>query len=255
MPRNIAMAIDCDRSPLPPISITPCPVCSRSDPTVMGSTADYSMRAAHCTSVVVKGRGLEFPKEAHFLVACDGSKKSLFCIRQVLVRLLHILEAQFCYPSPCWYCDCRVVTAALTDASLCRPSSFGLVERPPACFSTPQAMANDDDKVKVVHVVARDQESLREQYRAPEVKVAAEAVIAGDTRAEYAEVEEDPDSAIADTIAELAISEDATYIAMGADGVRAFAAGKSAGLGSVSDRLVKISRVSVVVTQDNDSLI
>jgi nucleotide-binding universal stress UspA family protein len=121
------------------------------------------------------------------------------------------------------------------------------------CFS--QAMANGDDKVKVVHVVARDQESLADKYRSKQVKLAAEAVIAEDPRAEYVEVEEDTDSTIADTIVDMAIEEEATYVAMGADGVRAFAAGKSAGLGSVSDRLIKISRVSVVVTQDNDSLI
>lgn len=68
-------------------SLCPPCLCVRSSPTVLGSTADYSMRGAHCTSVVVKGRGAEFPKSGPFVVACDGSRKSLFCIRQVLVSL------------------------------------------------------------------------------------------------------------------------------------------------------------------------
>lgn len=84
--RERAMA---DANPSPARRPASCTLClrARSSPTVLGSTADYSMRGAHCTSVVVKGRGADFPKSGPFVVACDGSRKSLFCIRQVLVSV------------------------------------------------------------------------------------------------------------------------------------------------------------------------
>ncbi|KAA0150367.1 hypothetical protein FNF27_04796 [Cafeteria roenbergensis] len=172
----------------------------KDSPTVLGSTADYSMRGAHCTSVVVKGRGADFPKSGPFVVACDGSRKSLFCIRQVLT------------------------------------------------------MANDDDEIRVVHVSQRDQEGLRPQFRATAVKEAAEAVAAGDKRFSFEFIEHGTDTTIADTLAEYAAEAGALYVAMGADGVAAFAAGKYVGLGSVSDRLVKVARCSAIVTQDSERL-
>ncbi len=115
-------------------------------------------------------------------------------------------------------------------------------------------MANDDDEIRVVHVSQRDQEGLRPQFRATAVKEAAEAVAAGDKRFSFEFIEHGTDTTIADTLAEYAAEAGALYVAMGADGVAAFAAGKYVGLGSVSDRLVKVARCSAIVTQDSERL-
>ena len=115
-------------------------------------------------------------------------------------------------------------------------------------------MANDDDEIRVVHVSQRDQEGLRPQFRATAVKEAAEAVAAGDKRFSFEFIEHGTDTTIADTLAEYAAEAGALYVAMGADGVAAFAAGKYVGLGSVSDRLGKGARCSAIVTQDSERL-
>jgi len=116
-------------------------------------------------------------------------------------------------------------------------------------------MGSDADKIKIVHVVAADQDSLVRAGRAPAVKAAVAAVIGGDERCTYEELPEDPDDSIALVLAEYALTCGAAFVAMGADGVSAFAAGRKVGLGSVSDLLVKVSRASVIITQDSARLL
>jgi nucleotide-binding universal stress UspA family protein len=173
----------------------------KDDPTVLGSTSDYSLRGAHCTAVVVKGRGAEVPKVSTFLVACDGSVKSQFCLQQVL------------------------------------------------------RMGNEKDVIIAVHVAPADQEGLPEEFRRAAVEEGVTKVIGDDPRCSLKVLDEDRDSSIADVLSEYALENSVDYIAMGADGVSAFAAGKKVGLGSVSDRLVKIARCSVIVTQNAQSLL
>ena len=65
----------------------------KTDATVLGSTTDYSLRSAHCTSVIVNKHIVEFAtakerRPASFLVCVDGSKNSENAYKEA-ARLAH----------------------------------------------------------------------------------------------------------------------------------------------------------------------
>ena len=137
----------------------------------------------------------------HYIAACDGSKKSVFCIRMVM------------------------------------------------------SMANSKDKVEVVHVAHRDQEMLDEKHQSASVKELMEEVTAGDERCKVTVLDQKAGDTVAETLVDYSAEQGAEYVAMGADGVAAYASGKKIGLGSVSDALVKQSKMSVIITQNHDRLL
>lgn len=68
----------------------------KEDPTILGSTVDYSLRQAHMSSIIVKNH--DFPDKAIFLVGVDGSESANYSVNVALalakptdeVRILHI---------------------------------------------------------------------------------------------------------------------------------------------------------------------
>lgn len=165
----------------------------KDDPHVLGSTADYSLRAARLTSVIVKNR--RFPEEAIFLVATDGSDGGHEAVRTAL--------------------------------TLARPA----------------------DRVLILHVEDRSVEpTLSGRYTEPAVRERYEALAARMERVEYRTVQRLPDGPVADTVCAVASDEDATFVVVGVDGISAHARGESV-MGSVSDRVVRLCRSTVIVTQ------
>lgn len=60
---------------------------------------------------------------------------------------------------------------------------------------------------------------------------------------------------VADIINAYAVEEGITYVLIGADGVGAYASGKKNMMGSVSDRVVRYARCTVIVTQPKAAVI
>eukprot|EP00500_Bicosoecida_sp_ms1_P006796 CAMPEP_0203829328 /NCGR_PEP_ID=MMETSP0115-20131106/63327_1 /ASSEMBLY_ACC=CAM_ASM_000227 /TAXON_ID=33651 /ORGANISM="Bicosoecid sp, Strain ms1" /LENGTH=314 /DNA_ID=CAMNT_0050738393 /DNA_START=1 /DNA_END=945 /DNA_ORIENTATION=+ len=171
------------------------------DPTILGSTADYSLRAAHCSSIIVKKptRGAN-----KFVVGVDGSDRAHKSVAEII------------------------------------------------------SMANDDDEIVILNVTDADGEAgLKREYTGPVLrekysKLAASA--GARCPVSFVQVEQPRGQGVAAVLTEYAFDNDATYLVVGADGVGAYLAGRHV-FGSNSDRVVRLSRPSVIVTQDRSEKI
>lgn len=165
------------------------------DPTILGSAADYSLRSAHCSSVIIK-KPVSGP--ARFLVGVDGSERS----HKTAEMIVNLAEAE--------------------------------------------------DEVVIIHVNDDDAEDgLDTKYKGPAIKKRYQEFCASveGVKCSYAEAEAPRAVTVAQVLSDYALDEDFTYLAIGADGMGAYVNGRAI-FGSNSDRIVKICKVNVIVTQD-----
>jgi nucleotide-binding universal stress UspA family protein len=170
----------------------------KDDPAVLGSTADYSLREAHLTSVLVRNR--TFPEDAVFAVGTDGSESA------------H-----------------RAVLTA------CR-------------------MAGKGATVLIFHIEdPTEEKDVDAKFTADRIRQRYETFAESEATVRYLVHRKDPRETVSSAILGFARDHDATYLAIGADGIGAYVSGTST-WGSVSDNVVKHAKCTVIVTQPNGGI-
>lgn len=173
------------------------------NPTILGSSADYSLRSAHCTSIIIKPRYLDVESQ------CDRQKFSFICA---------------------------------VDGSVAAKSAFEDVMK----IFDPEL-----DEVVVVHIhndvdesETEKTESLKAEY---EEALSAAKAVNGSVKL----IEKEQDKTIAQMLVHEVDTLEAQFLAVGADGMRAYVEGAESFLGSVSDYCVRHARSSIIVAQNN----
>lgn len=123
-----------------------------------------------------------------------------------------------------------------------------------------QELAGPEDSIAIVHVFnSASQGDLSEAFKVSGVKHFYSDFIKQDSRCSFSTVDttgESFPSLAAALVAQPHEDDEATaFLAVGADGMSAFAAGKqSVNLGSFTEYVVKHSEVNVIVVQDRDEV-
>ncbi len=120
-----------------------------------------------------------------------------------------------------------------------------------------RALAGPQDSVVLLHVYSSATEAdIGAKFRAPAVREFFKDYASDDDRCEYTELDcsGDGKNTLADSLVDYAQENDVDFVAVGCDGVGSYTAGKKdTALGSFSDRVVKMSQVSVIVVQNRDA--
>jgi nucleotide-binding universal stress UspA family protein len=120
------------------------------------------------------------------------------------------------------------------------------------------SLAASGDVVVFLHVFSSSSEGdIGDRFREPAVRAFFKEYASTDERCQYVGLDcsGDGKNTLADSLVSWAEDNEASFVAVGADGVGSYSAGKKeTALGSFSDRVVKCAQVSVVVVQNRDAV-